>query len=78
MNKNEISALRKVRVLQGKTQLDIALQSKISQSLLSLYERELKKPDKKLKLSLAKALGVSIDKIFPHEKNNVNRIDVGP
>lgn len=62
-----ISSLKRVRILQDKTQYDLMLKTGIHQTILSHFENGYKKPTEKQKKLLARALKVKVEEIFPKE-----------
>ena len=59
-----ISNLRKARLFQGKSQYHLEKETSIPQTLISLYERGLRRPSQNQKEQLALALGVSEKELF--------------
>ena len=59
------SNLKRIRLLQGKTQYDLMLETGIDQGLISLFENSYKKPSESQKKNLAKALKLSKKELFP-------------
>lgn len=59
-----ISKLKQERLLQGKTQYRLEQETSIHQTLISLFERGIRKPNKKQRRKLAKALGVKEESLF--------------
>ena len=62
-----LSNLRRNRILQGKTQLDLMLESGVHQTFISLFENGYRKPSEIQKKNLAKALEVPENELFPEE-----------
>ena len=60
-----LSNLKRIRLLQGKTQYDLMLETGIDQGLISLFENSYKKPSEIQKKNLAKALSLSKKELFP-------------
>lgn len=58
-------SLKKVRILQDKTQYDLMLKTGIHQTVISHFENGYMKPTEKQKKLLARALRVKIEEIFP-------------
>lgn len=53
--------LRTIRLQKGKTQIELANQLKISDKVISSYERAVREPDLKTLRQIALNLGVSLD-----------------
>ena len=62
-----LSTLKRSRLLQGKTQLDLMLESGVHQTFISLFENGYRKPSEIQKKNLAKALKLSKKELFPEE-----------
>ena len=62
-----ISKLKQERLLQGITQYRLEQETSIHQTLISLFERGIRKPNSKQKKLLAKALRVPEYKLFSKE-----------
>jgi len=62
-----LSNLRRNRILQGKTQLDLMLESGVHQTFISLFENGYRKPNKIQKKNLAKALKVPENELFSED-----------
>jgi transcriptional regulator with XRE-family HTH domain len=60
-----MSKLKEMRFHKGLTQWDLVLETGISQSKLSLFERGYLEPKPDEKARLARALGVPTREIFP-------------
>lgn len=60
-----LSNLKRTRLLQGKTQYDLMLETGIDQGLISLFENSYKKPNEIQKKNLAEALKLSKKELFP-------------
>ncbi len=60
-----ISKLKQERLLQGITQYRLEQETAIHQTLISLFERGLRKPNKKQRRKLAKALEAKEESLFP-------------
>ena len=67
--KYHLRPLRKVRMLKGLNQYDIACRTGITQSRLSLIENDYYEPKPEERQKLAEALGVSVEEIFPEGRN---------
>lgn len=61
--------LREIRVIPRISQYVLSLKTGIPQSKISLFENNLLKPKMKEKKKLARALGVSLQQLFPEEKS---------
>lgn len=64
----ELRPLRRARLEAAKSQWDIAKETAIPQSLISLYERNLREPTENHKRILAQFYGKSFDELWPKEK----------
>ncbi len=62
-----ISKLKRERLIQGKSQYYLEQKTKIHQTLISLFERGIRKPNLKQKKLLAKALRVPEYELFSKE-----------
>lgn len=62
-----MSNLKRTRLLQGKNQYDLMLETGIDQALISLFENDYRKPSEIQKKNLARALKVKVEEIFPEE-----------
>ena len=62
-----LSNLRRNRLLQGKTQLDLMVESGVHQTFISLFENGYRKPNELQKKNLAKALKVPKNELFPED-----------
>lgn len=60
-----LSKLKKERFLQGITQYRLEQETSIHQTLISLFERSIRKPNKEQRRKLAKALGAKEESLFP-------------
>jgi transcriptional regulator with XRE-family HTH domain len=69
--------LKTIRFLKGVTQSQLAMMSGVSQSMISLAERDNVPVTEDVKEKLAAALGYSIEQIFPDKGGNVMRIEMG-
>ena len=59
--------LREVRLAKGLNQRELAERSHTAQSLVSALERGVVKPWPKVAKKLARALGASVEELFPAE-----------
>jgi len=59
-----LSNLKRTRLLQGKTQYDLMLETGIDQGLISLFENSYKTPNETQKKNLAEALKLSKKELF--------------
>jgi transcriptional regulator with XRE-family HTH domain len=62
-----LSNLKRTRLLQGKTQYDLMLETGIDQGLISLFENNYKKPNEIQKKNLAEALKTPKNELFPED-----------
>ena len=62
-----LSNLKRIRLLKGKTQYDIMLETGIDQGLISLFENNYKKPNEIQKKNLAEALKMPKNELFPED-----------
>ena len=60
----KLNSLRMARLKEGKSQYEVALQTGISQSLLSLYERDLKDPKDDHIRKLALCYGTNVENLL--------------
>ena len=63
-----LSNLKRIRLLKGKTQDDLMIETGIDQGLISRFENNYKEPTKDQKKKLVRALKASEKELFP-EKN---------
>jgi|GEM_PF-6059880 len=63
-----ISKLKQARILQGKSQYYIEKETKIHQTLISLFERGIRKPNPKQRKLLAKSLGIPENELFSNSE----------
>ena len=59
--------LRSLRRLKDKTQYELWRKTGIPQSSLSLIEREFMEPNKAMKKKISRALGCTVEEVFPIE-----------
>ncbi len=62
-----LSNLKRTRLLQGKTQYDLMIETGIDQGLISLFENNYKKPNEIQKKNLAEALKTPKNELFPED-----------
>jgi transcriptional regulator with XRE-family HTH domain len=60
-----MNALKFQRLEKGLSQLRLAIRSKVWQSRISAFENDILKPSPKERGRLSRALGVSVDELFP-------------
>ncbi len=63
----KLKPLRKARLETAKSQWEVAKETGIAQSMLSLYERDLKEPSEDHKKILAKLYAKSFDELWLQE-----------
>jgi DNA-binding XRE family transcriptional regulator len=61
---SKLNPLKLARLEVGKSQWDVAKETGIAQTLVSLYERELKEPKPEHKATLAKLYGKKIEELW--------------
>lgn len=59
-----LSNLKRARVLQGKTQDDLMIETGIDQGLISRFENNYKEPTEDQKKKLARALKTTVKELF--------------
>ena len=61
---SKLNPLKLARLEVGKSQWHVAKETGIAQTLVSLYERELKKPSENHKEALAKLYGKKVEELW--------------
>jgi transcriptional regulator with XRE-family HTH domain len=64
----KISALERYRRERGMTQIELAAVCEITQGMVSEYEKGTKLPGVKIAYRISKALGVSIETLWPENE----------